>query len=227
MDGDVHLGRPTPLRARAQRGTDDPLEPADGSHSPEPHSFKPVLSTNRCMGSPSLRGRGTSSVSARQHRVKWSGTARVSPSRWTMEPIRPSVCRSARRNTARSVSAVRIARGEYQRCPPRVGRGSARHASTASFVNQTVEAAALAQAGIIRAPVRDLVLLSWNAVAAVVVQFEWQVGAQAQVRGSLHTPGLFRTPLGGFMQHSCSRYHSVSGLVQSLMSTGPSSCSLI
>jgi hypothetical protein len=27
-----------------------------------------------------------------------------------MEPIRPSVCRNARRNTARKVSAVRIAR---------------------------------------------------------------------------------------------------------------------
>jgi hypothetical protein len=42
-----------------------------------------------------------------------------------MEPISPSVCRSARRNTALSVSAVKIARGEYQRCPPRVVRGSA------------------------------------------------------------------------------------------------------
>ena len=31
-----------------------------------------------------------------------------------------------------------IARGEYQRCPPPVVRGSARHASTASSVNQTV-----------------------------------------------------------------------------------------
>ena len=41
-----------------------------------------------------------------------------------MEPIRPSVCRNARRNTARRVSAVRIARGEYQGCRPRVARGS-------------------------------------------------------------------------------------------------------
>jgi hypothetical protein len=40
-------------------------------------------------------------------------------------PISPSVCRSARWNTALSVSAVRIARGEYQRCPPGVVRGSA------------------------------------------------------------------------------------------------------
>ena len=63
------------------------------------------------MGSPSRRGRGigTSSVAARQDRVLWSGTVRSSPSSWTMEPIRPSVWRSAKRNTALSVSAVRIA----------------------------------------------------------------------------------------------------------------------
>ena len=57
-----------------------------------------------------------------------------------MEPISPSVWRSARRNTVRrSVSAVRIARGEYQGCPPRVVRGSARQAAIASSVNQTVK----------------------------------------------------------------------------------------
>ena len=56
-----------------------------------------------------------------------------------MEPISPSVWRSARRNTALSVNAVRIARGEYQGCPPRVVRGSARQAATASSVNHTVK----------------------------------------------------------------------------------------
>ena len=55
-----------------------------------------------------------------------------------MEPISPSVWRSARRNTARSVSAVRIARGEYQGCPPRVVRGAARQAAMAASVNHTV-----------------------------------------------------------------------------------------
>ena len=65
------------------------------SHSPAPQSFRPVLSTSRCRGSPSLRGhgRGTTSVSARRQRVVWSGTARVSPSRPMTEPIRPSVWR--------------------------------------------------------------------------------------------------------------------------------------
>ncbi len=191
MDGDVHLGRPTPIRARAQPVADDQLEPADGrfgpgplrvagrflpsgspvfgdavwpvsaskpmrslrgdrrilvpcfssSHSPAPQSFRPVLSTRRCRGSPSLRGRGrgTSSVSARRHRVEWSGTARSSPSRPMTEPIRPSVWRSARRNTAPSVSAVSIARDKYQGWPPGVVRCSARQPSMASSVNQTVK----------------------------------------------------------------------------------------
>ena len=45
------------------------------------------------------------------------------PSRRMMEPISPSVWRSARRNTARRVKPVRIARGEYQRLPPRTAVG--------------------------------------------------------------------------------------------------------
>src|SRR5215218_682320 len=56
-----------------------------------------------------------------------------------MEPIRPSVWRSAKRNTALRVRAVRIASGEYQGCPPRVVRGSAVQAAIASSVNQTVK----------------------------------------------------------------------------------------
>src|SRR4051795_9998556 len=55
-----------------------------------------------------------------------------------MEPISPSVWRSARRNTARSVRALAIATAEYEGCPPRVVRGAAAQAATASGVNQTV-----------------------------------------------------------------------------------------
>ena len=44
--------------------------------------------------------------------VEWSGMARSRPSRRMIEPISPSVCRSARRNTARKVSPVAIARAE-------------------------------------------------------------------------------------------------------------------
>src|SRR6476661_4373270 len=55
-----------------------------------------------------------------------------------MELINPSAWRRAKRNTARRVSAVRIARGEYQGCPPRVVRGAARHPSIAASENHTV-----------------------------------------------------------------------------------------
>ncbi|KJB90504.1 hypothetical protein N826_39125 [Skermanella aerolata KACC 11604] len=41
-----------------------------------------------------------------------SGTGRSRPSRWRIEPINPSVWRSARWNTARNVRAVVIARSE-------------------------------------------------------------------------------------------------------------------
>jgi hypothetical protein len=116
------------------------------SHSPALRSFGPVLSTSRCTGSAQLsapallpgRGRGTSRVAARRIRVVWSGMGRSRPSRRMREPISPSVWRSARRNTARSVRAVRMASAEYQGWPPRVARGSATHAVMAYSVNQTV-----------------------------------------------------------------------------------------
>src|SRR4029077_2529266 len=115
------------------------------SHSPAPHSFNPVLSTSRCTGSaaapPRERNRGTSSVFARRLSVEWSRTARVRPRSLMIEPISPSVWRRASRNTALSVSAVRIASGEYQACPPRVVRGAAFQPSIAASLNQTVRLA--------------------------------------------------------------------------------------
>src|SRR4051812_29734970 len=57
-------------------------------------------------------GRGTSSVATRRLRVEWSSTGRSRPSNCRTEPISPSVWRNARRNTARRVTAVVIARLE-------------------------------------------------------------------------------------------------------------------
>jgi hypothetical protein len=95
------------------------------SHSRGPHRRSPVLSTNRCTGPEPDRG-GSFSVSARRLKVEWSGTARSRPSSWRTELISTSVWRSAKRNTARSVSAVAIARSELpapsdarRRCPGR------------------------------------------------------------------------------------------------------------
>src|SRR3954469_22774389 len=110
------------------------------SHSPGPQSLRPVLSTKRCTGS-ALRpdcGCGTSRVAARRLRVVWSGTERSRPSRPMMEPIRPSVWRRAKRNTALRVRAVVIARSESCGWPPGVVRGSACQATIASSENQTV-----------------------------------------------------------------------------------------
>src|SRR5215210_8054862 len=56
-----------------------------------------------------------------------------------IEPIRPSVWRRAKRNTALRVSAVVIARAEQCGCPPGVVRGSACQAAIAASVNQTVK----------------------------------------------------------------------------------------
>ena len=121
------------------------------------------------------RGRGTSSVAARRDRVLWSGAAKSSPSRPTMEPIRPSVWRSAKWNTARSVSAVRIARGEYQGCPPAVTRGCARHTDCV-VAEPHRQAAALTQGSIIRGRIDDPAFLLAYVVTAVLVQLERQSG---------------------------------------------------
>ena len=51
----------------------------------------------------------------------------------------PTRTSCAKRNTERSVKAVRMARAEYQGCPPRVVRGSAAHAAIAASVNQIVK----------------------------------------------------------------------------------------
>src|SRR3954447_19592636 len=157
------------------------------SHSPAPESFSPVLSTSRCMGpvsrpapppapSPGGFGRGTSSVSARRHRVVWSGPARASPSRPRTEPISPSVCRYASRNTTLNVSAVRIARSEYSGCPPRLVRrlGLPRLDRLAREPHR--QAAAPAQALVVLPPVRDPALLFRDVMAAVLVQLEGQGG---------------------------------------------------
>jgi hypothetical protein len=55
-----------------------------------------------------------------------------------IEPINPSVWRRASRKTALRVSAVKIASGEYQACPPGVVRGAACQPAIASSLNHRV-----------------------------------------------------------------------------------------
>ncbi len=87
-------------------------------------------------GSPERTARST--LRCPSTRCRTQNLWQLRPGRRMAEPIRPCVCRRASRNTARSVRAVRIAKGEWMRCPPRIVRGSAVHAAIASSVTQTV-----------------------------------------------------------------------------------------
>ena len=70
-----------------------------------------------------------------------------------MEPISPSVWRRARWNTVRRGSAVRIARGAYQGCPPRVVHGWLRPPGRDRLLREPDrQAPALTQADVLRAP---------------------------------------------------------------------------
>jgi hypothetical protein len=70
-----------------------------------------VPSTSRCTG-PLPGGCDTCNVAPRRLMVEWSGAARSRPSSRRRDGISPSVWRSQRRKTARSVSAVVIANVE-------------------------------------------------------------------------------------------------------------------
>ncbi len=147
--------------------------------SPGPWNFSPVLSTIRCLPpAPGLDcGRGTSRPSARRHKVVWSGMARSRPSRPMMEPTSLSVCRNARRNTARRHSPVRIARAGVVRLPAGCGPAFGAASRNRVLAEPHRQAAALAQARVIRRPVRHPPCLLGNVVAADSFGFEWHRGS--------------------------------------------------
>ena len=76
-----------------------------------------MLSTSRWTGSLAGRGCDTGNVSPRRLMVEWSGAARSRSSSRSIDATSPSVWRSARRKTARSVSAVVIAKAEQRGWP--------------------------------------------------------------------------------------------------------------
>ena len=81
--------------------------------SPAPRNFKPVLSTIKCISPDAARALVcTGNPPARLLSVVWSGTGKSTSSMRMIEPIRPSVWRSAMGNTARKASAVSMARSE-------------------------------------------------------------------------------------------------------------------
>src|SRR6201993_3313681 len=147
------------------------------NHSPAPDSFNPVLSTNRCTGSALGGGPAPASVPARRLSVEWSGIARSRPSRRMTEPISPSVCRRARRNTARRRDRQgRIVRLTAPRGPWLCAPGRNR-----LFGEPHRQAATLAQGSIIFRPVRYPILLLRNVVTAIGIGLEGHGGHLREV----------------------------------------------
>ena len=68
----------------------------------------------------------------------WSGALRLRPIKRSSESRNPSVWRSGRLKTTRSVNAVRTARFEYRRWPPRRPFFGGIHAAIASSLSQIV-----------------------------------------------------------------------------------------
>ena len=100
-----------------------------------------MLSTSRCTGpEPALdRGRGTCQRlgPAAERGVVRHG--KIEPEQVEDRADQPFGLAQGQAEHGPQRQRRRIARGEYQGCPPRVVRGSARQAAIASSVNQTVK----------------------------------------------------------------------------------------
>ena len=108
-------------------------------HSPRPRILSPVESTIRSIGPSWARVRGgTTTIWFRRERVVGSGALRSRLIKLSGESRNPSVWRSGRPKTTRGVNAVRIARFEYRRRPPRRPFFGGIHAAIASSLSQIV-----------------------------------------------------------------------------------------
>ena len=81
---------------------------------------------------------GPATIWFRRESVVWSGALRLRPIKRSSESRNPSVWRSGRLKTTRSVNAVRTARFEYRRWPPRRPFFGGTHAAIASSLSQIV-----------------------------------------------------------------------------------------
>ncbi len=117
-------------------------------HWPRPGILSPAESTIRSIGPSWARVRGgTTIIWFRCERVVWSGALRSRLIKLSSESRNPSVWRSGRPKTTRSVNAVRIARFEYRRCPPRRPFFGGIHAAIASSLSQIVTSPRLLRPG--------------------------------------------------------------------------------
>ena len=119
-----------------------------------------------------------------------------------MEPIRSSVWRSAKWNTARSVRAVVIARAEYQGYPPRVARGSALQAAIASSENHTVTGYHAGAEPRHTPPSWSPVLLPGDGVPASGIGFERHDRCPGVMEGQPSYAASPAAPTGGSVQQS-------------------------
>jgi hypothetical protein len=134
----------------------------------------PLLHLVRCTGPELDRGQTTSKLSARQLKVVWSGTARSRPSRAIMEPISPSVCRSAGRIPT-SASAPSRSRSRSPIARLSVARGSplGLPGRACSVGKQDREAVALAQSCIVDRRIHRPVPLLGDGLATLGIGFGW------------------------------------------------------
>src|SRR4051794_38904818 len=111
------------------------------------------------------------------------------------------VWRSAMRNTARNVRAVVIAKAEYDGCPPRLARGSAVHAATASGVNHTVRLPRPRRPASYSAQLvtRYRCLGMWRRQAALALNGTAEI--QASGKGPSSYTTQLPTPTGRSVQH--------------------------
>ena len=155
------------------------------SHSPGPHSFRPVLSTSRCTGSlPGPRPRHLQRLGpaaegacgpARRDRARAGGG-------WSRSALRSGAAPGGTRPAA---SAPSGSPGPSRGLPARRGAGLGAPGRDRLLGEPDRQAAALAQGGVILGPVGDPVPLLGDAVTASGVGLERHGGFRGSWKGPL------------------------------------------
>ena len=169
------------------------------SHSPAPHSFSPVLSTSRCIMAGPRRPRH---LQRRRPAAQGGVVGHAQGESEQADDGTDQALGLAQRQAEQ--------RAQGAGCGDRQGRipglaalcGARCRAPTLDRLGREPdgEAAALTQAGVVVAPVRDLALLLGDMMAAVVVQLEGQGGRPGSDQAVPPTPGRFRAPPGRSIQ---------------------------
>ena len=176
------------------------------SHSPGPHSCRPVLSTSRCTR---LRCRSVAaappSVSARRLRVVWSGTASSRPSRRRIGADQPLGLAQGQAEHGPQRQRRQDRQGRVVRLPAR-GRARLRPPGRDRLLGEPDrQAPALAQGGVVLGPVRDPVPLLGDVVTASGVGLERHGGIRGSWKGPVLLPHPAPAPTRRSVQHLWTR----------------------